>query len=143
MSARERSAVAHSGRAAMTAPRILVVEDDPSVRGLLKTLLESEGYDVSVASDGLAGLVKAASQQPQLILLDVMMPDLGGLRVLEELRADPRLRAVPVLVVTGRQDAVPRLREQLGEDCVFLKPFVVTELLSRVGDIIGAGEEQP
>jgi DNA-binding response OmpR family regulator len=127
----------------MTAPRILVVEDDPSVRGLLKTLLESEGYDVSVASDGLAGLVKAASQQPQLILLDVMMPDLGGLRVLEELRADPRLRAVPVLVVTGRQDAVPRLREQLGEDCVFLKPFVVTELLSRVGDIIGAGEEQP
>src|SRR3954470_6469992 len=84
------------------APRVLVMEDDPSVRSLLHTLLESEGYDVVTASDGLSGLVQASAQPPELVLLDIMMPDLGGLRVLQELRADPALADVPVVVVTGR-----------------------------------------
>ena len=121
------------------AAKILVVEDDPSVRGLLQTLLASEGYDVATASDGLAGLVKASSQQPALILLDLMMPDLGGVRVLEELRADPDLAYIPVVVVTGKLDAVPSLRTLLGNDNVFAKPFGVTELLARVAAITGNG----
>ena len=101
----------------MTNPsRVLVVEDDPSVRGLLHTLLTAEGYDVSTASDGLAGLVKAAQTLPDLILLDLMMPDLGGVRVLEELRDDPELADIPVIVVTGKIDAVPGMRALLGED---------------------------
>ncbi len=121
----------------MTATRVLVVEDDPSVRGLLHTLLSAEGYDVSTASDGLAGLVKAASSQPALILLDLMMPDLGGVRVLEELQDDPELAGTPVIVVTGKIDAVPGMRDLLGEERVFLKPFAVAELLTRVADITG------
>lgn len=121
------------------AAKILVVEDDPSVRGLLQTLLASEGYDVATASDGLAGLVKASSQQPALILLDLMMPDLGGVRVLEELRADPDLAYIPVVVVTGKLDAVPSLRTLLGDENVFAKPFGVTELLARVAAITGTG----
>ena len=121
----------------MTAPRVLVVEDDPSVRGLLQTLLSAEGYDVVTASDGLAGLVKAASTQPALMLLDLMMPDLGGVRVLEELRDDPELDETPVVVVTGQVDAVPGMRRVLGEDNVFVKPFAVAELLARVAAITG------
>ena len=121
----------------MTATRVLVVEDDPSVRGLLHTLLSAEGYEVSTASDGLAGLVKAASSQPALILLDLMMPDLGGVRVLEELQDDPELAGTPVIVVTGKIDAVPGMRDLLGEERVFLKPFAVAELLARVADITG------
>lgn len=121
----------------MTATRVLVVEDDPSVRGLLHTLLSAEGYDVATASDGLAGLVKAASSQPALILLDLMMPDLGGVRVLEELQDDPDLAGTPVIVVTGKIDAVPGMRDLLGEERVFLKPFAVAELLARVADITG------
>jgi len=118
----------------MTA-KVLVVEDDPSVRGLLHTLLTGEGYDVGTASDGLAGLVKASSAKPDLMLLDLMMPDLGGIRVLEELRADPNMADIPVIVVTGKLEAVPSLRSLLGDDNVFVKPFGVTELLDRVATV--------
>jgi DNA-binding response OmpR family regulator len=121
----------------MTATKVLVVEDDPSVRGLLQTLLSAEGYDVVTASDGLAGLVKATSSHPALVLLDLMMPDLGGVRVLEEMRDDPDLTDVPVIVVTGKVDAVPSMRALLGDDNVFLKPFAVSELLARVGEVTG------
>ena len=127
------------------ATRILVVEDDPSVRGLLHTLLTAEGYDVATASDGLAGLVKAATTRPALILLDLMMPDLGGMRVLEELRGDPGLAGIPVLVVTGKVDAVPAMRELVGDASVFVKPFAVAELLARVAEVTGGSvpEERP
>ena len=116
---------------------VLVVEDDPSVRGLLQTLLSAEGYEVVTASDGLAGLVKVSSSPPALVLLDLMMPDLGGVRVLEEMRDDPELKDIPVIVVTGKIDAVPSMRELLGDDNVFLKPFAVAELLARVGAVTG------
>ena len=121
----------------MTGPRVLVVEDDPSVRGLLQTLLTAEGYDVETASDGLGGLLKAAATSPAVILLDLMMPDLGGIRVLAELREDPALRDTPVLVVTGQVDAVHAMRELLGEHSVFPKPFAVSELLDRVCELTG------
>jgi CheY-like chemotaxis protein len=121
----------------MSATHVLVVEDDPSVRGLLETLLDAEGYDVAVAPDGLAGLVKASSRRPALILLDLMMPDLGGIRVLEELRGDPSLAAIPVLVVTGKVEAIPQLQQVLGAQSVFAKPFGVADLLARVSEITG------
>jgi DNA-binding response OmpR family regulator len=124
----------------VSATRVLVVEDDPSVRGLLHTLLSAEGYDVATASDGLAGLVKAAATKPALMLLDLMMPDLGGVRVLEEIRDDPELSDTPVIVVTGKIDAVPGMRDLLGEDHVFVKPFAVAELLERVAAITGGPE---
>ncbi len=127
----------------MNPPFVLVVEDDPSVRGLLQTLLTAEGYEVGTASDGLAGLVKASAQHPSLILLDLMMPDLGGIRVLEEMRGDPQLRDIPVVVVTGKVDAVPGLREVLGETNVFAKPFAVAELLDRVSTITGGPGPRP
>ena len=124
----------------MTAVKVLVVEDDPSVRGLLQTLLSAEGYEVQTASDGLAGLVKVTSSPPALVLLDLMMPDLGGVRVLEEMRDDPELANIPVIVVTGKVDAVPGMRALLGEDNVFIKPFAVAELLARVGEVTGGPE---
>lgn len=121
----------------MSAARVLVVEDDPSVRGLLDILLSSEGYDVVTASDGSAALAEAGARPPALILLDLMMPDLDGARVIEQLGGDPALAAVPVVVVTGRSDAVPGLRATLGDDRVFDKPFAVDELLERVAQITG------
>ena len=121
----------------MSAVRVLVVEDDPSVRGLLRTLLEAEGYAVVTASDGLAGLGQAAASSPGLVLLDLVMPDLGGARVLERLHDDPVLSKIPVIVVTGHEDALPDVRSRLGADNVFLKPFAVAELLARIGAVTG------
>ncbi len=121
----------------MSAVRVLVVEDDPNVRGLMQTLLEVEGYAVTTASDGLGGLGEAVATSPSLVLLDLVMPDLGGARVLERLRDDPVLSKIPVIVVTGHEDALPDVRDLLGEDNVFLKPFAVAELLARVGAVTG------
>lgn len=121
----------------MSGVRVLVVEDDPNVRGLLRILLESEGYSVVTASDGLAGLDEAASCSPALVLLDLVMPDLGGARVLERLRDDPVLAQIPVLVVTGHEDALPDVEARLGARNVFLKPFVVADLLARVAAVTG------
>ncbi|MGE5762322.1 MAG: two-component system response regulator [Mycobacterium leprae] len=127
----------------MSSPLVLVVEDDPSVRGLLETLLSTEGYRVGTASDVVAGLVQVSARRPALVLLDVMMPDLDGLRVLDEMAADPALADIPVLVVTGEVDVVPKLRERLGADAVFAKPFSVAELLARVGEITGGPAGSP
>jgi CheY-like chemotaxis protein len=116
-------------------PQVLVVEDDPSVRGLLDTLLTTEGYRVTTASDGVAAL--AAAQRPAVILLDIVMPDLGGLRVLEEMKDNPALSGVPVLVLTGRLEAIGALQDQLGYDRVFSKPFGVENLLARIAELTG------
>jgi DNA-binding response OmpR family regulator len=118
-------------------PQVLVMEDDPSVRGLLDTLLSSEGYRVTTASDGIAGLLEAGAHRPAVILLDLVMPDLGGQQVLQELQANPLLAGVPVLVLTGRLDAIPDLEDQLGRDRVFSKPFGVADLLSRIAELTG------
>jgi CheY-like chemotaxis protein len=123
--------------------QILVVEDDPSVRGLLESLLQGEGYSVVTASDGVGGLIKVAASRPALILLDVMMPDLGGIRVLEELQADPSTADIPVLIITGKLDAVPALAAQLGSENVIPKPFAVAQLLDRVAEVTGGPIHRP
>jgi two-component system OmpR family response regulator len=130
-----------SGQDAST--HVLVVEDDPSVRGLLESLLQGEGYAVDTASDGIGGLIKVAAHRPALILLDVMMPDLGGVRVLEELQADPSTADIPVIVVTGKLDAVPALGAKLGADNVIPKPFAVAQLLARVAEVTGGPVNTP
>lgn len=122
---------------------VLVVEDDPSVRGLLESLLQGEGYAVATASDGVGGLIKVAAQRPALILLDVMMPDLGGIRVLEELQADPGTADIPVIILTGKLDAVPALAEKLGADNVIPKPFAVAQLLARIAEVTGGPVSRP
>ncbi|HVW79725.1 MAG TPA: response regulator [Mycobacteriales bacterium] len=127
----------------MTATQILVVEDDPSVRGLLESLLQGEGYSVATASDGIGGLVKVAANRPALIMLDVMMPDLGGIRVLEELQSDPATAEIPVLIVTGKVEALPALESMVGPDNVIPKPFAVAQLLARVAEVTGGPVSRP
>ena len=116
--------------------KVLVVEDDPAIISLLETLLESEGYAVEVAEDGLEGLVKQQFTRPDIAIVDVMMPDVDGVRMLEELIAEGGgALPLPVVVVTGSPEGARRCRELIGDENVFQKPFDTAELMARVAAV--------
>jgi CheY-like chemotaxis protein len=88
--------------------KILIIEDDQLMIRLYEKVFKFEKYDVAVASNGQEGLTKVKSFKPTLILLDIMMPEMNGLEVLERLKADPETKKIPVVVLTnlsGTQDA--------------------------------------
>ncbi len=114
----------------MAQEKILVVEDDKDIVRLLKYNLEKEGYRVSAAADGEAGLTAARKERPELLILDVMIPKLDGFELLKMLRRETR---APVLMLTARKEEVDRvLGLELGADDYVTKPFGVRELLARV-----------
>ncbi|MGH2704500.1 MAG: response regulator [Actinomycetota bacterium] len=116
---------------------ILLVEDDPSVRELIKVLLEVEGYEIVEAADGQEALRRAAEERPSLMILDLMMPDVDGETVIGALKSEPTLASVPVIVVTGKYEALDRCKGLVGDENVFLKPFEPTRLLDRIGVLVG------
>jgi putative two-component system response regulator len=112
---------------------ILIADDDPVMRRALEELLTSEGYDVACARTGAEALAKATRLTPDLILLDVVMPDMDGLTVCQRLRADPLLAEVPIIMVTSLADCTSRLRGfEAGADDYVSKPIDTPELLARV-----------
>ncbi len=115
---------------------VLIVEDDRAVRELIETLLAAEGIEVKTARDGLEGLLKLRMHDPAVVVLDIMMPDVGGLRVLDELASEHA--DVPVIVVTGKPEAAEEARKRLGRENVFDKPFEIDDLLNRITQIVGA-----
>lgn len=124
--------------------RILVIEDDPGVAGLLRELLRQEGYDVIHAGDGLHGLLRLRTTDVDAVLLDVMMPDVDGLRVLDQLTEEHGGELpVPVLVVTGSPDGARTCRERLGDADVFEKPFDPDDLLDRLQVHLDGPEPAP
>jgi two-component system, OmpR family, alkaline phosphatase synthesis response regulator PhoP len=111
--------------------RILIVEDNDDLAFGLRTTLEFEGYEVDVAADGVEGLSSATRVRPDLIVLDLMLPDIDGYGVLRELRN--RGQHVPVLILTARgEEADVVLGFDLGADDYVTKPFSTVELLARV-----------
>ena len=116
-------------------PVVLVVEDDRAVRDLIEVLFAAEGIDVKTARDGLEGLLKLRMHRPAVVVLDIMMPDVGGLRVLDELAEEHS--DTPFIVVTGKPEAADEARKRLGNANVFNKPFEVEDLLLRVQQIVG------
>lgn len=119
----------------MSSPTVLVVEDDRGVRELIETILVSEGFDVRTARDGLEGLLKLRMLKPSVLVLDIMMPDVGGLRVLDELAEEHA--DVPVIVVTGKPQAAEESRQRLGSQNVFDKPFDLDEFVTRIRAVAG------
>ncbi len=119
------------------AKTILIVEDEEAVRELEKFILEQQGYEVMEARDGLEGLTKAEFKRPDLILLDLMMPDVSGGRMFDEMRRHPATDGIPIVVVTGKPDAHQIFDDQIGPDNVIMKPFEADTLLSRIAAHIG------
>jgi len=88
--------------------KILIIEDDPLMSRMYQKIFTFEGYEVEMAVDGMEGLDKARVVKPTLILLDIMMPKMNGIEVLEKLKADPETKVIPVVMLTnlaGQQDA--------------------------------------
>jgi len=104
--------------------RVLVVEDEPDLRNLVADILIDAGHDVTKAKDGGAALEKAGTEQPDIILLDVMMPVMDGFEVLTQLRQNPATRATPVVMLTAFPAARGERRAwQLGIRHYIRKPF--------------------
>jgi DNA-binding response OmpR family regulator len=112
---------------------ILSIEDDPSFRDLLELHLHTAGHVVRTAGDPEEGLRSLLEEAPELILLDIDLPYLNGLEVLEALRSDDATRAIPVIIITGRmdEDTYGRCR-RLGIDGFASKPLKLEELLKAV-----------
>ena len=116
-------------------PRILVIEDEPQMLLGLRDNLELEGYEVATASDGDEGLAKAESFEPDLVILDVMLPRKNGFDVCRELRA--RSTATPVVMLTARgQETDKVLGFEVGADDYVTKPFSIGELLARIRAVL-------
>src|SRR5256714_13006286 len=122
---RARSMVVSAG-----ARRILVVDDDPMVATAVQRVLRPEGYEVDVALGGQEALERARAHQPDLVVLDLMMPGIDGLEVCRQLRATGTL---PILMLTARSGTLDRVRGlDTGADDYLVKPFAYAELLARV-----------
>jgi two-component system, OmpR family, alkaline phosphatase synthesis response regulator PhoP len=115
--------------------RILVIEDNEDLAFGLRNNLEIEGYRVALAADGRSGLTRARELQPDLIVLDLMLPSLDGYHVLRELREEGN--AVPVVILTARTEEADKVRGfRLGADDYVTKPFGILELVARVQAVL-------
>lgn len=124
--------------------QVLLIEDNPDLAFGLKNNLELEGYQVSIEKDGRSGLEQVRHSPPDLVILDLMLPEMDGFRVLKEIRRDEI--GVPVLILTARGEEVDKVTGlRLGADDYVTKPFGLLELLARVEALLrrtGQDEEQ-
>ena len=122
-------------------PKILVVDDEPEAVELVEFNLKQAGYAVTTADDGAEALKKARAQLPDLIVLDVMLPEMDGFEICKALRLDPATARVPILMLTAKAAEIDRvLGLELGADDYLTKPFSPRELLLRIKKIIARGQ---
>ena len=118
-------------------PYILVMEDEDALATLLQYNLEKEGYDVVVAADGEEGLVQIDERQPDLVLLDWMLPKVSGIEVCRRIRGRPETRNLPIIMLTARGEESDRVRGlDTGADDYLTKPFSMTELIARIRAVL-------
>src|SRR3989304_3365258 len=125
------------------AEKILVVDDDLDTLKLVGLMLERQGYEITVATNGELGLSKAAPEKPDLILLDIMMPDIDGYEVPRRLRADPSLAHIPIIMFTAKSMVDDKVAGfEVGADDYLTKPTHPAELTAHVKAVL-ARSAQP
>ena len=119
------------------ANKILVVDDEPNIVLSLEFLMKQAGFQVRTASDGEAGLAAIAAEQPDLVLLDVMMPRKNGYEVCQAIRANPEWKAIRIIMLTAKGREVEREKGlALGADDYITKPFSTQEVVERVRELL-------
>ena len=114
----------------MDVPNILLIEDEPQIRRFVRTALQGEGWQVVEAEQGQRGLIDAATRAPDLMIVDLGLPDMDGLQVIQELRT---WSAMPIIVLSARSDEKDKIEAlDAGADDYLTKPFSIGELLARV-----------
>ncbi|MCH7910104.1 MAG: response regulator [Candidatus Hydrogenedentes bacterium] len=122
---------------------ILVVDDEPDVVTFLQRALESEGFAVIPAYDGLAALDIADTDKPDLILLDIMMPMMSGYEVCRQLKSNPQTKMIPIICVTSAQSPDTRNKARdAGAQALLLKPFATEELIAQVRRQVGGASSE-
>jgi CheY-like chemotaxis protein len=118
--------------------KVLLIDDDDDLRSGIKMALELEGYDVAAASSGAEGIEMAGMSPPDVIVLDVEMPVMGGPQTLRELRRNPNLDETRVVFLTGKVD-LDAMEETFNEVAqgYLMKPFSQVELLNKIEDVLG------
>ena len=123
--------------------RVLVVEDEPDLRSTLEFNLKSENYKVTTASDGESALAEISKNIPDLILLDLMLPDMSGLEICKKIRGESFSDKVSIIMLTAKGEEVDRVVGfELGADDYVVKPFSVRELMLRVSSILKRSKEK-
>jgi DNA-binding response OmpR family regulator len=121
------------------ATRVLITEDEPNIAESLTFILNREGYDVSTVFDGEAALQRLRSDPPDIMILDVMLPKLNGFEVLKLVKADPALKALPVMILTAKgQTHDRRMAEEIGASAFITKPFSNRDIIEQVGRLARA-----
>ena len=119
------------------AESVLIVDDDPVVRRMLQLSFESEGFDVSTAGDGLEGLEAMRSGKPDVVILDIMMPKLDGMRVMNEVNGDDNLRGTPVILLSAKATSLDvDLGLKAGAADYITKPVDPIDLVDRVRSVL-------
>ncbi|MEK7439874.1 MAG: response regulator transcription factor [Chloroflexota bacterium] len=125
----------------MTTPTILLIDDDPTLLELLSSHLQTAGYRPLTARDGASGLKLVEESAPDLVVLDVMMPNMNGWEVCERLRQRSHL---PIIMLTAKGEEIDKLRGfRLGVDDYVTKPFSFAELVARVGAVLSRAAHSP
>jgi two-component system alkaline phosphatase synthesis response regulator PhoP len=126
------------------AKSILLIEDDQDIAELLKHYLGKESFSLQHASDGFSGLKQARTESFDLIILDIMLPEMDGLEVCKELRADPKTASVPIIMLTAKTEEMDKIVGlELGADDYITKPFSPRELLARVKAVLRRVDRKP
>ena len=118
-------------------PKILIIDDEIHIVELIRFNLETSGYEVDIAYDGLDGYLKIKENKPNLILLDWMLPNISGIDMLKKIRSDKSLSNIPVIMLTTKNmenDKIEGL--ELGADDYITKPFSIKELLARISSVL-------
>jgi len=117
--------------------KILVIDDEPDITGLVSYHLKAAGYEVTTANDPIGSIATAQSILPDLVILDIMMPDLNGIQICRILRTDPKLKGIPVIFLTAKVEEADRVTGfEVGGDDYMCKPFSIRELVHRVHAIL-------